>query len=286
MPSDTLEAEIKRLEAAGRRRLSKRDATRYNLHKNDLKRFAHYLGIEKLDDWQEKVLDSKSDRIILNCSRQSGKSTCTAIMAVHHAIFKPNSMVIVISRIEAQSLEVFKRMSNYYKEVSYAPHATEDTSHSLKLSNGSRIIALSGQQPDSLRGYAGVSLLIIDEASRVLEETYNVVRPTLAVSSGRVILLSTPHGRKGFFFESWMEATDQYRDNLEGWESASVTADEIPRIKPSFLKQERKKYPEWFYRQEYMCEFQDNISNIFRSVHEAFEHVDADGEEWQFDIGL
>ena len=112
MPSDTLEAEIKRLEAAGRRRLSKRDATRYNLHKNDLKRFAHYLGIEKLDDWQEKVLDSKSDRIILNCSRQSGKSTCTAIMAVHHAIFNPNSMVIVISRIEAQSLEVFKRMSN------------------------------------------------------------------------------------------------------------------------------------------------------------------------------
>ena len=286
MPSDTLEAEIKRLEAAGRRRLSKKDAARYNLHKNDLKRFARYLGIEKLDEWQEKVLDSKSDRIILNCSRQSGKSTITAIMAVHHAIFNSNSMVIVVSRIEAQSLEMFKRMSNYYKEVSYAPRATEDTSHSLKLANGSRIIALSGQQPDSLRGYAGVSLLIIDEASRVLEETYDVVRPTLAVSSGRVILLSTPHGKKGFFFDAWMAATDTFRDNLEGWESASVTAEEVVRIKPSFLEQEKKKFPEWFFRQEYFCEFMDNISNIFRSVHEAFEHVDADGEEWQFNIGL
>ena len=287
MPGATnpLEAKVKRLEA-GRKKLSKKQTDKYNSHKENLELFARSLGIKKLDEWQSRVLTSKSNRIILNCSRQSGKSTVTAILAVHHAIFYENSMVIVISRTWAQSREIFKTMSDFYKSVPYAPAATQDTAHSLELSNGSRIVALSGQQPDSLRGYAGTSLLIVDEASHVLEETYDVARPTLAVSGGRVILLSTPHGRRGFFYEAFMDATDRYRENIEGWEAASVTADEVPRIKPSFLEQEKKKFPEWFFNQEYFCAFLDNTSNIFRFVHEAFEHVDADGDEWQFNIGL
>jgi hypothetical protein len=45
--------------------------------------------------------------------------------------------------------------------------------------------------------------LIVDEASRVQDALYQGIRPMLAVSGGRIVLLSTPWGKRGFFFEEW-----------------------------------------------------------------------------------
>jgi hypothetical protein len=47
--------------------------------------FAKVLGIHP-DGWQEELLRSHSERILLNCSRQSGKSTMAAVLALHHAL--------------------------------------------------------------------------------------------------------------------------------------------------------------------------------------------------------
>jgi hypothetical protein len=40
----------------------------------DRSTFARALGLEP-DAWQERLLRSTSDRVLLNCCRQSGKST-------------------------------------------------------------------------------------------------------------------------------------------------------------------------------------------------------------------
>ena len=45
------------------------------------------------DDWQADVLRSSGQNILLNCSRQAGKSTTTAIIALHEAYFRPDSLV-------------------------------------------------------------------------------------------------------------------------------------------------------------------------------------------------
>jgi hypothetical protein len=262
------------------------EAMRYFALKENPVLFARTLGITP-DDWQKTALQSQSNRLILCCSRQSGKTTVTSIIAVHHAIFNDNSMVLIISRTWPQAKEIFKRISTFYKQVDFAPKSTTDSVHRLELANGSRIIALSGAQPNSARGYSGVSLLILDEASHVVEETYDVVRPTLAVSGGRIVLLSTPHGRRGFFFDSWEEATDPRRENLEGWEAIQVTAEQVPRISDEFLAQEREKYPAWFFDQEYGCIFHTNVSNVFRDVETVFDTVgEEDDEIWQFSINL
>ncbi len=44
--------------------------------------------------------------------------------------------------------------------------------------------------------------LKIDEAARVSDELYRAVRPMLATSGGRIVLLSTPFGKRGFFFRA------------------------------------------------------------------------------------
>jgi hypothetical protein len=74
----------------------------------------------------------------------------------------------------------------------------------LELENHSRIISLPGQE-QTVRGYAGVSLLIVDEAARVPDDLYFAVRPMLAVSNGRLIALSTPFGKRGWFYEIFKE---------------------------------------------------------------------------------
>jgi hypothetical protein len=50
--------------------------------------FAESLGLNP-DDWQRDLLRSTSNRILLNCSRQSGKSTMAGVVALHRALYSP-----------------------------------------------------------------------------------------------------------------------------------------------------------------------------------------------------
>ena len=70
---------------------------------------------------------------------------------------------------------------------------------SIELETGSRIVSLPGREA-TIRGFSGVHLLVVDEAARVADELYQAVRPMLAVSGGRIVLLGTPFGKRGFFF--------------------------------------------------------------------------------------
>jgi hypothetical protein len=122
------------------------------------------------------------------------------------------------------------------------------------LSNGSRIVGLPGRE-ETIRGFSGVTLLIIDEAARVTDDLYYSVRPMIAVSSGRLICLSTPFGRQGFFYEEWSKGT--------AWSRLQITADQCPRISQEFLTEERKALGPHRYAQEYFCEFLETSYQIF-----------------------
>ena len=133
------------------------------------------------DPWQTEVLRSDSKRILLNCSRQSGKSTVTAIMALHTGLYRPGSLILCLSPTLRQSGELFHNVSRFYGVDPAVPSKSE-SALKLELENGSRIISLPGKE-QNVRGYAGVTLLIVDEAARVPDDLYYAVRPMLAVSS-------------------------------------------------------------------------------------------------------
>ena len=96
---------------------------------------------------------------------------------------------------------------------------------------------------------------MVDEASRVSNELYFSVRPMLAVSGGRLICLSTPFGKRGFFFEEW--------ENGGGWERIRITANDCPRIPKSFLEEERQALGTYWFQQEYFCEFMQTVDQVF-----------------------
>jgi hypothetical protein len=212
-----------------------------------------FSGLEP-DDWQQELLRSSFTRQLLLCSRQSGKSTTTAFLALHEAIYRTNALVLMLSPSLRQSQELFRKALYAYSKLPIRPPAVSENSLRLELSNGSRIVGLPGRE-ETIRGFSGVTLLIIDEAARVTDDLYYSVRPMIAVSSGRLICLSTPFGRQGFFYEEWTNGTN--------WSRLRITADQCPRISPDFLDEERRALGTHRFTQEYFCEFLETQYQVF-----------------------
>jgi hypothetical protein len=207
------------------------------------------------DPWQEDLLRSPALRALLLCSRQSGKSQVAAALALHEALLRPRSLVLLLSPSQRQSGELFKdKLLPLYEALGRPVPTTQESALQMTLANGSRVISLPGEE-GTVRCYSGVRLLVIDEASRVPDPLYCSVRPMLAVSKGRLVAASTPFGRRGWFWEAW--------SGNEPWKRVKVAASQCPRITPEFLAEERKAIGERWFKQEYLCEFLEAIGAVF-----------------------
>ena len=219
----------------------------------DRSAFARALGLEP-DAWQERLLRSASNRLLLNCSRQSGKSTMTAVITLHRAIYRPGSLILCLAPALRQSQELFGKVLGFYRDLGRPVTSAAERKLSLELENGSRIVTLPGTEK-TIRGFSGASLLVLDEAARVEDELYFAVRPMLAVSGGALMMLTTPYGKRGVFYEEWTGG--------RGWERFEVPASQCPRISREFLEEERASLPPFIYRQEYECSFEETEDQVF-----------------------
>jgi hypothetical protein len=244
------------------------------------------------DPWQRQLIESGATQTLVLASRQTGKSSASAACALTEALLNPPAEVLIISRAQRQSQEVLRKCREFYhglqgervrrrrwRPTSIAREveaikargiredevAVSDAQLSMEFANGSRIISLPGS-PDTIVGFSAISLLILDEAARIKDDLYALVRPMLAVSGGRLIALSTPFGRRGWFYSAWERCDEaRLRGQSEPWQRFRITAEECPRISAEFLAEERMAIGERWYRQEYETEFCDTIDAVFRS---------------------
>jgi hypothetical protein len=194
--------------------------------------------------------------MLLLCARQTGKTTTTSIKALHKALYTPASLSLILSPSQRQSAEMLRSLMALHARLDDAPSL--DTSSVLKaeFANGSRIIALPGTEA-TVRGFAGVDLAILDEAARIDDALIAAVRPMLATKpNAQLIALSTPAGRRGFFFDAWHSETDS-------WHKVKVTAAECPRISPEFLAEELRELGPQRYSEEYELVFRDSDEAAF-----------------------
>lgn len=194
-------------------------------------------------------------RGVLNCTRQWGKSTITAAKAVHHAWTHIGSLTLVVSPSARQSGEFVRKAAEFARRLGVIARGDGDNEISLEFPNGARIVGLPGNEATT-RGFSAVSLLLVDEASRVSDDLYRALRPMLAVSGGSLWLMSTPFGKRGFFWETWEHGGAE-------WERIRVPATDCPRIPAAFLEEERAAMGDQWFRQEYLCEFVDTVSGVF-----------------------
>jgi len=209
------------------------------------------LGLE-LDQWQADAVRSTAPGLLFCCSRQAGKSTTGAVLVSHMATFAPESLSLLLSPALRQSGEGLRNVAGLLARAGV--EVSESSKTSLVLSNGSRVLSLPANE-GTIRGYSSVNLIVEDEAARVPDDTNRSTRPMLAVSGGRHVLMSTPNGKRGHFWDAW--------NGEPGWERLQVTAQQCPRIPAAFLAQERRALgPRWF-AQEYECSFEEGDAQLF-----------------------
>lgn len=209
------------------------------------------------DPWQADVLRADDKRLLILCTRQGGKSTVVVVKALHRAMTSPAGFprtIILLSKSQRQSGELFHKLLTMYARLGRPVAAESENKLSLTLENGSRILSLPST-PDTLVGYSSIDTLIIDEAALVDDALYHMVRPFLAVGGGRLIMMTTPRGKTGFFYRAWVGA--------EKWTRIRKTADDCPRIPREFLEEERISKGESLFQQEYYCSFEMSEGMVY-----------------------
>ena len=206
------------------------------------------------DETQARILRSNSTQGLLNCARQWGKSTITAIKALHTALSNPRQLILVASPTERQSAEFIRKCRDFLLPLPLKLRGDGANRSSLLLPNHSRIVGLPGREA-TIRGFSNVALLLIDEAAQAPDSLYLALRPMLAMSRGSLWLLSTPKGARGFFWEEWTRG--------DGWERIAIPAWDCPRYDPAFLDRERASMPGRWFQQEYGCAFMDDDAQVF-----------------------
>jgi hypothetical protein len=164
-----------------------------------------------------------------------------------------------------QSQELFRKVKEGYENMTERPGLLEDNRLSMVLANGSRIVSLPSDQ-STVRGFSGVTMILEDEASQVKDEFYYAILPMLIINNGTFIAMTTPYGKRGHFFNEWM-------DGGNDWKRIEIPASKCPRISTEELERQRRSLGNMFFRQEFCCEFVETTDQVFGydMVQSAFD---------------
>lgn len=223
--------------------------------------------MEDPDGWQRNVLTqlvTRNENAHILCSRGAGKSYVFAAAAYLEGAL--GGFAVIFSRSDEQALEVMRYVKAYHRQHDLAA-VVKDNEHSYEFKHGGRILVrpYSGH---TVIGKHGVTLLGIDEAARVSDEFFAVVTPMLTVSERvtgvkpRMALMSTPYGKRGFFWKirrDWEQRLPQGRP----WHFHRYDWRQCRRVNPADVEEYRREHGDFWYRQEYECEFLDNELSFF-----------------------
>jgi hypothetical protein len=156
---------------------------------------------------------------IVGKARQMGISTLCAGHVIYNMLSKESYKVLIIATTQKVAQELFLKIKVMYDGLpswlKKDAQIVNNNSTQLTLTNGSSVEAVSSN-PDAARSKA-LSLLIIDEAAFILsfEKIWTSAQSTLA-TGGNAIILSTPNGASGLFYQLWTNAIEgKTPDGLE-----------------------------------------------------------------------
>lgn len=260
---------------------------------------------ETLDPWQQAVMETHGN-ITIRAGRQCGKSTVVSKKAHDFARDNAGTVTLIIAASQRQAGFLFdkikarfqqdddpvieKLVKDFQEKNKRFPSQAElrelqmegsgyievPTMTRLIRKNESRIYCLpAGKTGIFIKGLT-IDLLIADEAAYIPEVVWNAVLPMVAVSKtirgfGWIILLSTPFGKGGYFYNTF---------NDIDFKQFHVSAEKCPRISKEFLLKERQRMSKVEYAQEYLAEFIDDFNQFFPTtlIKKCMAFI-----EWEFE---
>ncbi len=233
--------------------------------------------------YQEKFLNSDSDRKVFVAGRQVGKTTVETWEAIHDFATKPGTTVLFIAPTQRQ---VFNFMEKLKAEISEWIKNPDEygleyiTKSEIEGTNGSRIMGLpAANKGETIRGYTA-DTIIVDEAAFVDDEVYtSALRPMLFTTDGKFVLVGTPWGKEGFFYSKFDEANDPEKDSP--WFAQRVTTMENPDVPSREIEEARRDLAQKEFEREILGQFTDKKNSFFKNkdINNALEWASESMEE-------
>ena len=217
------------------------------------------LGID-LDPWQARLaMAPAGSRVAALVHRQAGKTTAGSVGVAHTMVHRsPGSTSLALAPTQKQSAEFVRRLREHVLKA--GRRLVLDNTFGIEIDNGSRCLALPGQDDAGIRGLTiSGGDLVIDEAARVDDRLYDAARPMLIrfAKTARLLLLSTAWAKDGFFWRIWSEG------NSRDWIKIEAKVDQCRHIAPEELERERRAMPASVFAREYMNQFDALESRFF-----------------------
>ena len=205
--------------------------------------------------FQSQILNDEQKYLVVRSGRQLGKTEVISVKALYEAIYQPNSQILVVSATQRQSDILYSRIRSFAKKVGLLENILVDSRELLQFDNGSEIRPLpAGDKGDKIRGFSP-TLLILDEAAFIPDLVFEAIEPSLAHTGGKLWMISTPFGKKGFFYEAF--GKEQFSDY-------HIPASKYPDCyAKGWLEDKHKELNQVAYDQEYEAEFVSDADNFF-----------------------
>ncbi len=212
-------------------------------------------GLDEPEPWQVEFLEARHPRTLLNCCRAAGKSTTTAVVALHEILFRgPDALALILSPSERQSKLMLRTCKKLYRKLAGVEAPEAESATVLEFTSG-RIVSLPGASEKTVRAYQDVSVLIWDEMSRLDDSIIDASTPMVA-EDGRIVGLSTPAGMRGAFFRIFTGGDPR-------WHRVRITGEQSARVSKRKLSEERARMLPNVFAAEYECSFADSAEVLF-----------------------
>ena len=208
--------------------------------------------------------------LVLNFSRQSGKTTLCEILLIE-TLVKKKCTCAYISPSFAQGKKVFREIVNLLSQTQLIAKKNS-TDLTISLINGSFLEFFTAMNPTAIRGQTISGLLVIDEAAYLPETTPDgqllwsmVIQPITKAKKPKIIFVSTPNGKSGIFYEKYLQGLNsQTTRTIECniYEDTTISKEDIDELKATT--------PPLAWQQEFECKFLDSALTVFEGYEKQF----------------
>lgn len=239
----------------------------------------------KLTKKQQEAYDLMHQRdckfLVARWSRQCGKTVFAEIMMIEY-LCVPHTFNAYISPTFAQGKKVFAELTQLLEGTGIIKKAN---AQDLKIESifGATLKFFSMESPTSIRGNTVSGILVMDEAaffptqlSDGSDPYYNVIFPIIKARKPKVLVISTPNGRQGMYYDLYLKAFN----GDKGYHQLTATIYDDDLITKEEIEELKRGYPPLAFKQEFEVEFLDNALTVFPNFESCFDGHYNGGKCW------
>jgi len=228
------------------------------------------------------IMHSKDTQfLIARWSRQCGKTVFAEVMLIEY-LCQPYTFNAYISPTFAQGKKVFAELTQLLEGTGIIKKAN---AADLKIESvyGATLKFFSMESPTSIRGNTISGILVMDEAaffptqlSTGEDPYYNVIFPIIKARKPKVLVISTPNGRQGMYYDLYLKAFN----GEKGYHQLTATIYDDDLITNEEIEELKRGYPPLAFKQEFEVEFLDNALTVFPNFSTCFDGKYSGGKCW------